>query len=38
LAQPLKKSGYGDYLLRLLAESASDHAMLRLSTEQSHAG
>ena len=38
LAQPLKKSGYGDYLLRLLAESASDHAMLRVSTEQSHAG
>ncbi len=28
LAQPLKKSGYGDYLLRLLQEAASDHQAL----------
>ena len=28
LAQPLKKSGYGDYLLRLLHEAASDHQAL----------
>ncbi|WP_216913382.1 MULTISPECIES: glucose-1-phosphate thymidylyltransferase RfbA [unclassified Synechococcus] len=28
LALPLKKSGYGDYLLRLLQEAASDHQAL----------
>jgi len=28
LALPLKKSGYGDYLLRLLQEAASDHLAL----------
>jgi glucose-1-phosphate thymidylyltransferase len=38
LAQPLKKSGYGDYLLRLLQESASDPGALQQSLEVSHAG
>ncbi len=38
LAQPLQKSGYGDYLLRLLQESASDHGALQQSLEVSHAG
>jgi glucose-1-phosphate thymidylyltransferase len=38
LAQPLKKSGYGDYLLRLLQENASDHGALQKSLEVSHAG
>ena len=39
LAQPLKKSGYGTYLLRLLEESISDHAALQSSLEvPSHAG
>ena len=33
LAQPLKKSGYGTYLLRLLEESVSDHAALQASLE-----
>jgi glucose-1-phosphate thymidylyltransferase len=37
LAQPLKKSGYGDYLLRLLQENASDHGALQKSLEVSHA-
>ena len=39
LAQPLKKSGYGTYLLQLLSESISDHAALQSSLEvPSHAG
>ena len=39
LAQPLKKSGYGTYLLQLLEESSSDHAALQSSLEvPSHAG
>ena len=38
LAQPLKKSGYGDYLLRMLEENVSDHAALQASLEGSHAG
>lgn len=38
LAHPLKKSGYGDYLLRLLHEDVSDHAALQQSLEVSHAG
>ena len=40
LAQPLKKSGYGTYLLQLLEESSSDHAALQSSlvVEASHAG
>ena len=38
LALPLKKSGYGDYLLRLLQESASDHGALQQSLEVRHAG
>ena len=33
LAQPLKKSGYGTYLLQLLSESVSDHAALQSSLE-----
>ena len=33
LAQPLKKSGYGSYLLQLLEESVSDHAALQSSLE-----
>ena len=38
LAQPLKKSGYGTYLLQLL-ESSSDHAALQSSLEvPTHAG
>lgn len=38
LAQPLRKSGYGTYLLQLLAESASDHGALQASLEVSNAG
>jgi glucose-1-phosphate thymidylyltransferase len=38
LALPLRKSGYGDDLLRLLQESASDHGALQQSLEVSHAG
>jgi glucose-1-phosphate thymidylyltransferase len=38
LAQPLKKSGYGQYLLQLPQENASDHAALQQSLEVSHAG
>jgi len=39
LAQPLKKSGYGSYLLQLLEESSSDHAALQSSLEVPvHAG
>ena len=39
LAQPLKKSGYGTYLLQLLEESRSDHAALQSSLEvPTHAG
>ena len=37
LAQPLKKSGYGIYLLQMLEESVSDHAALQTSLEVSHA-
>ena len=37
LAQPLKKSGYGSYLLQMLEESVSDHAALQSSLEVSHA-
>ena len=37
LAQPLKKSGYGSYLLQMLEESVSDHAALQTSLEVSHA-
>ena len=35
LAQPLKKSGYGTYLLQMLEESVSDHAALQTSLEVS---
>ena len=38
LAQPLRKSGYDQYLLQLLQENASDHAALQQSLEASHAG
>ena len=38
LARPLCKSGYGDYLLRLLQESTSDHGALQQSLERHHAG
>ncbi len=39
LALPLKKSGYGTYLLQLLEESISDHAALQSSLEvPAHAG
>ena len=40
LAQPLKKSGYGTYLLRMIEESVSDHAALQASLEVKvpHAG
>ena len=39
LAQPLKKSGYGTYLLQLISESISDHAALQSSLEMPvHAG
>jgi glucose-1-phosphate thymidylyltransferase len=38
LALPLKKSGYGDYLMRLLQESASDHGALQQSLAVRHAG
>ena len=37
LAQPLKKSGYGSYLLQMLEESVSDHAALQTSLEVRHA-
>jgi glucose-1-phosphate thymidylyltransferase len=37
LALPLRKSGYGDYLLRLLGETAGDHRVLQSSLEISHA-
>jgi glucose-1-phosphate thymidylyltransferase len=35
LAQPLKKSGYGTYLLQMLEENLSDHAALQTSLEVS---
>ena len=38
LALPLKKSGYGTYLLKMLEESVSDHAALQSSLKASHAG
>ncbi len=38
LALPLKKSGYGTYLMQMLGESVSDHAALQSSLEASHAG
>ena len=37
LAQPLKKSGYGTYLLQVLGESTGDHAALQRSLEMNHA-
>ncbi len=35
LAQPLQKSGYGTYLLKMLEENVSDHAALQNSLEES---
>ena len=37
LAKPLKKSGYGTYLLQVLGESTGDHAALQRSLEINHA-
>ena len=37
LAQPLKKSGYGSYLLQMLEENVSDHTALQTSLEVKHA-
>ena len=37
LAQPLRKSGYGTYLLQVLGESTGDHAALQRSLEINHA-
>ncbi|MFN9546767.1 MAG: glucose-1-phosphate thymidylyltransferase RfbA [Cyanobacteriota bacterium] len=38
LALPLRKSGYGNYLLQLLSEGDSDHAALQKSLGQRQAG
>ena len=38
LAAPLRKSGYGDYLIKLLEESSSDHSLLQASLGGRHAG
>ena len=43
LAQPLRKSGYGAYLLQMLKESGGEHALLQRNLEgqpreQVHAG
>lgn len=38
LAVPLRKSGYGDYLMKLLEESSSDHSQLQASLGGRHAG
>ena len=38
LAAPLRKSGYGDYLIKLLEESTSDHSLLQASLGGRHAG
>ena len=38
LSQPLLKSGYGSYLLQMLQESGSDHALLQRNLERLHAG
>ncbi|MCP9927177.1 glucose-1-phosphate thymidylyltransferase RfbA [Cyanobium sp. CH-040] len=38
LAEPLRKSGYGDYLLRCLNECGSDHRALQASLEVGHGG
>ena len=37
LAQPLKKSGYGSYLMQMLEESVSDYAALQSSLKMRHA-
>jgi glucose-1-phosphate thymidylyltransferase len=37
LALPLRKSGYGDYLLQLLGERPGDHGVLQKTLEISHA-
>ena len=38
LAAPLRKRGYGDYLIKLLEESSSDHSLLQASLGGQHAG
>jgi glucose-1-phosphate thymidylyltransferase len=38
LAQPLRKSGYGNYLIQLLAERSNQNNNLRSTTVSSHAG
>ncbi len=38
LAAPLRKSGYGDYLIKLLEENGSDHSLLQASLGGRHAG
>ena len=43
LAQPLVKSGYGDYLLQMLEEGTSDHALFQRNLDsrlqqENHAG
>jgi glucose-1-phosphate thymidylyltransferase len=38
LAAPLRKSGYGDYLLQLLDDKMANHGALQRSLEASHAG
>jgi glucose-1-phosphate thymidylyltransferase len=38
LAQPLRKCGYGSYLMQLLAETPGEHGVLQSSLEMSHAG
>jgi glucose-1-phosphate thymidylyltransferase len=38
LAQPLRKSGYGTYLMQLVHENPSDHGALQSSWEVSHVG
>ena len=37
LAKPMLKSGYGDYLLQMMQESCSDHALLQRNLERVHA-
>ena len=34
LAQPLRKSGYGEYLIKMLHERNGDHALLQRNHDQ----
>ncbi|MFL0771032.1 MAG: sugar nucleotidyltransferase, partial [Prochlorococcus sp.] len=38
LAEPLRKSGYGEFLLRLVEEASSDQFSLHLDRDVTHAG